>query len=707
MAKPGSAPLLIRQQLRGILSLAFAVMFGIGALVINVDNAIDGFLYDLKVRIAALFGTDSETGEESTVAVIALDRKSLASAELNHLPRAFLGKQWARMIEASLAAGAKAIGFDIVFAYSANAFSPNFDQPLLAAIGVNRDKIVLGRSAYTPIVDQFHFILDEGSIGFVELVLSSDGIYRTGLRNLTIQVANQNEPAQQVPTLAAQLLARSGGPEMPGRFMIAPRDHLEKIPTYSLVDILRCAESDPQALERSLAGRILLVGTTLPDEDRKATPARFFSPPALQGRGATHAGCELAPLAASDPDSVTVPGVHLQAEIVRSVLQGHTVQPVGRGWLALLCIAIAFASSWTASRWSPGRVFATVLSATVLLFAIAVWLLDQNIWLPSALAGGALILPLGPIYVSRYLFEDRRRRRIQKAFGHFLAPAIVDRLSESDTALSLGGEIRNVSVMFADLSGFTAKASRMEPEALMDLTNRYLGILVGAVESTGGYVDKFIGDAVMAFWGAPADDERHAYNAVLAAMRALAAVKAEAAKGAAKGEESFSVKIAVNSGPALVGHVGSERRYNYTAVGDAVNVAARLESLPDEYHCGIVVGEETASLTADDFLYCELDWIKVKGREKALSVFQPLAGRSAAIAEMLHYQRGYAEALAFYRQGQFATALDRWRALDYPAITADRSLDRSPPNVMARRAEQYAIGPAPEAWDGIYSKASK
>ncbi len=707
MARLGSAPLLVRQQLRGILSLAFAVIFGLSALVFDVDNAIDGFLYDLKVRIAALFGAGSKTDETNTVAIIALDRKSLASPELSHLPRAFLAKKWAKMIEASLAAGAKAIGFDIVFAYSANAFSPNFDQPLLAAIGLNSDKIVLGRSAYTPIVEQFHFILDERSIGFVELELSSDGIYRTGLRDLTVQIGSQGESAQQAPTLAAQLLARSGGPEMLARFMIAPRDHLEKMPTYSLVDILRCADSDPQALERALAGRILLVGTTLPDEDRKATPARFFSPPHVEGRGATHAGCELAPLDASDPDSVTVPGVHVQAEIVRSVLQGHTVQPIGRGWLALLCAAIAFASSWTASRWSPGRVFATVLIATLLLFAIAVWLLDQNIWLPSALVGGALILPLGPIYVSRYLFEDRRRRRIQKAFGHFLAPAIVDRLSESDTALSLGGEIRNVSVMFADLSGFTAKASRMEPEALMDLTNRYLGILVGAVESTGGYVDKFIGDAVMAFWGAPADDERHAYNAVLAAMRALAAVNAEAAKGAAKGEESFSVKIAVNSGPALVGHVGSERRYNYTAVGDAVNVAARLESLPNEYHCGIVVGEETARLTDDDFLYCELDWIRVKGREKALSVYEPLAGRSAAIAEMIGYQRGYAEALSLYRQGQFATAIECWQALYYPAIAADQSRDRSPPKVMARRAAQYVAGPAPEAWDGVYTKVDK
>src|SRR5262249_27240955 len=160
---------------------------------------------------------------------------------------------------------------------------------------------------------------------------------------------------------------------------------------------------------------------------------------------------------------------------------------------------------------------------------------------------------------------------------------------------------REVTVMFADLSGFTAMSGKVEPEVLNRLTNHYLGLIVEQVEATGGYVDKFIGDAVLALWGAPAPDARHAINGVRAALAAVARVRQEHDVAQSRGERGFSVKIGMNSGPAVVGNVGTEHRYNYTAVGETVNVASRLESVPGIYGCQIVIGPRTAELVRDEF----------------------------------------------------------------------------------------------------------
>ena len=148
--------------------------------------------------------------------------------------------------------------------------------------------------------------------------------------------------------------------------------------------------------------------------------------------------------------------------------------------------------------------------------------------------------------------EERKRLRVQRAFGHFLAPILVERIVENDEALRLGGELRNVSVLFADLSGFTALSGRVPPDHLVEITNRYLSLVVRAVEATGGYVDKFIGDAVMALWGAPTTDPDHALHAVESAMIAVERVEALHAEDASRGTVGFTVKVGVNSGAAVV-----------------------------------------------------------------------------------------------------------------------------------------------------------
>ncbi len=176
-------------------------------------------------------------------------------------------------------------------------------------------------------------------------------------------------------------------------------------------------------------------------------------------------------------------------------------------------------------------------------------------------------------------------------------------------------------------------------------------------------MDKFIGDAVMAIWGAPVEDERHAVNGIRAALGAVARIRQEKEVAEARGEISFSVEIGLNSGCSIVGNVGTDKRYNYTAVGEMVNVAARLEGVPGIYGCKIVVSQRTAELAKDEFLMRELDTIRVKGREAPLEIFEPLVEHAKGSEEQIDHVRRYTEALGHYRSLRFAEACSIWETL--------------------------------------------
>ena len=257
--------------------------------------------------------------------------------------------------------------------------------------------------------------------------------------------------------------------------------------------------------------------------------------------------------------------------------------------------------------------------------------------------------------------------------------------------------------MFADLSGFTALSGRIGPEALMEVTNRYLGLIVAAVEETGGYVDKFIGDAVMAMWGAPLADPDHAAHAARAALTSVTTITAAKAQADAEDQPGYSVKIGLNSGPAIVGNVGAAQRYNYTAVGETVNIAARLEGVPPDYGCAIVVGPALAVAIGGRFVICELDWVKVKGKAEPLAVYELVSETGAANSAELAYPAAYAAALKLYRDGDFAKAAASWLAMTHPHAAVGLP---TPPQIMAARCAELKDN-APPDWDGIFVKTTK
>jgi adenylate cyclase len=460
------------------------------------------------------------------------------------------------------------------------------------------------------------------------------------------------------------------------RLLINYRGPPRTFPSFSFADLLA-----GRVAPKQLAGRVVLVGA------------------AFAGGGDSYA----------EPFGNTpMAGVERLANIIDTIVSRDFISTVSGGCtiavIAAVLLMAALAGALT--EFLPTRLAALAGAAPIAVWAAAAQLAFlRNIWLPLIEPLAALATAAATVLLFRYWFVDRVSRRIRSAFCHYLAPSVVERLADSDIALRLGGERREVTIMFADLSGFTAMSTRLSPEELMTLTNAYHALMVEAVEANGGYVNQFVGDAVMAIFGAPAPDPDHAASAARAALRVVANVMQAKAEADRRGVPGYAVKIGLNSGPAVIGNVGAPKRYNYTAVGETVNIAARLEGVPEDYGCRIVVGPNTASALADRFLLCELDWIKVKGKDTAFSVYQLIGEKAGAngaeFASLAQYEAG----LKHYRAGDFAAAEEIWRCQGDRHPNPGASIS-SPPLVMAGRCANLRMAP-PESWDGIYVRTTK
>jgi adenylate cyclase len=664
-------------------ALVCAVLAAVGSYVPGLPAWLSGLSFDLAVAATA---PQRRTNVVPQVAVIAIDSASLDSPDLQAYPRALFGPVWALMIPALQEAGARVIAFDAVFSYSANRFSPEYDRTFLKALSGARDSVVIGYSSRLA-PTQTHMAalgLDQGALGSLDLFAQEDGILRSEIGR------RRTQDGEIFMGLAGAALARAGVDDIPEEIILAPDRHPEALPTYSLIEILRCAGTAPQALQAAFTGKIVFVGTNLPEEDRVVSSGRFLRP--TTEAGPANPDCGLHALAASAPEAGDAPGVHLLATAAQSVLSGHIVTRADTRITAAVAGLAAIAGAGIGFALTPVLAAAAIAFAGALLWGAEAGLLLAHTWFDTAGAIIALFVAAIAAYLVRYVVEERSRRRIQNAFGRYLAPSLVDQLAEDAAALQLRGEQRDATIMFADLSGFTALSGKLGPQALVETTNSYLKIIADAVDESGGYVDKFIGDAVMAIWGAPAADPDHPVHGVETALKIAGIVAEKRAAAIACGDHAFDVKIGVNSGPVVVGNVGSERRYNYTAIGEAVNIAARLESLPGVYKCRVVIGPETAERVSNRFAMREIDQVTVKGKVQPLRIFEPLTSALQPAHE------AYGEALRRYRDCDFKGAESIWETLagwDGPA------------SVMLERARDLAEDPPPAGWDGVFRMTEK
>jgi adenylate cyclase len=306
----------------------------------------------------------------------------------------------------------------------------------------------------------------------------------------------------------------------------------------------------------------------------------------------------------------------------------------------------------------------------------------------------AIILTHVAISVQHYVVEEGEKRKIRNAFGLYLSPSFARLVSERPEMLALGGEKRDLTVLFSDIRGFTTISEGLEPERLVEILNEYLGAMTDIVFHHDGTLDKYIGDAIMAVWGAPVPQADHAARACQTALGMIARLGELDAEWKARGLPVFDIGIGLNTGPMVVGNMGSARRLSYTVIGDNVNLGSRLEGLNKMYGSRIIASETTVQAAGAAVVARELDLVRVKGKLLPVRIFELLApdGERARWASVVErFEAG----LRAYRQREWEQAI-----VTFGAILEERPDDGPARLYVARCRKMLETPPAPE-WDGV------
>ncbi len=404
------------------------------------------------------------------------------------------------------------------------------------------------------------------------------------------------------------------------------------------------------------------------------------------------------------PFSPVTPGILLHANVIDGLLAGRTLRATGAVGAALMVLGACLLAVAATARLRPAAGLALLL-ALAGAHALVCWNAYAQGWmLPLVPPVAGLALAWGGGLLLRVLASERERRWLRDAFGHYLAPTVLEQLLRAPAGLRLGGERREMSVLFSDIAGFTGMSERLPPEAVGRLLNAYLERMTACVLETLGTLDKFVGDAVMAEWNAPLAQPDHAARACECALRMLAEVDRADAPWRADAAD-LDIRIGINSGEMLVGNMGSPQVFDYTVLGNEVNTAARLEPLNKACGTRILVSEATRrgaeQARPGHYAFRALGRVRLKGRAQPLAIHQ-LLGRQADLNTSTRARLArHAQALKDFHERRFAAALAHWHELllQHP--------DDGPAAHCAERCAAALAEPPPADWDGAYEQTEK
>ncbi|NNJ80469.1 MAG: adenylate/guanylate cyclase domain-containing protein, partial [Xanthomonadales bacterium] len=714
----------------------------IGLYTIPYIHQIEDILYDTRVRLSAPGGVDDR------IVIVAIDEASLQ--EHGHWP--FTREKFAAMMENLVDYGAAVVGFDVLFAErdessdvnllralaekegdaafaeKLSRFEPLLDRDRLFANALQALPTVLGYyfdsnpdtafvagvlpypafDFHESMVDSIFLPRGEGytsnlpvlmdavyGAGFINNpLIDNDGVVRrtpllheyqfgayealslavaaTYLNDITLPIfVDASRWMGDYPPLEGLEIAGRPIPIDPqGAVLVPYRGPAGSFPYVSIGDVISGRVEDPSVFE----GRIALIGATAPGmEDLRTTP--FGS---------------------------IYPGVEVHANVIAGVLDGNfRWEPAYTAAAEMITVAaFGFLTALLLPLLSPiaASVVTVVITAGALVVNWYMWNVELHV-LPLAMTLYTLFAIYTINMLFGYLFETRSRLHMDSLFGQYVPPDLVKEMSRDPENYSLASQKRELSVLFTDIRSFTTISEGLEADELSELMDEYLTPMTRIVHETQGTIDKYIGDAVMAFWGAPVFNPQHADQAVGAGMDMLTALQELNEDFAKKGWPEIRIGVGVNTGMMSVGNMGSAFRRAYTVLGDAVNLGSRLEGITKAYGVDFIVSETTAQ-QAGRFVYRELDKVQVKGKAKPVTILEPVGLADELGRKAMDNIRAFHHFLFLYRNQDWVAALKALRQL------RQKQGDCLLFNLYQERIDHFQDNPPGEDWDGVFVHTS-
>jgi adenylate cyclase len=430
---------------------------------------------------------------------------------------------------------------------------------------------------------------------------------------------------------------------------------------------------------------------------KKFPPGTFKDKIVLVGASATGIG----DLRATPFGGIDFPGTEIHANVIDNILNQQFIAQGGMqaltdvGFILLFGIPLGIWLAMVQPRW--------MILGLAFLFpfaGIVYWAFLQGWWLNFIVPAVFVLIPnVSLVALYRVLIEEQEKRKVRGAFQQYVSPEVIRRLLSDPERVK--PRKTEVTVLFSDIRGFTTISETLDAQTLADLLNGYLTEMTRIIFRHQGTLDKYIGDAVMAIWGAPFDEPNHAERCCLSAVSMLARLSELQVQWRAQDSPVLEIGIGINTGIASVGNMGSSLRHGYTALGDAVNLAARLEGLNKEYGTQILISEFTRrELRDDQFIFREIDFIRVKGKLQPVTIYEILGPRAN--------ENGGEELVALFASAREAYKRRDWRAARSAWVTIlQRWPDDGPSRVFLARCEEYIAEEPPVAWDGVYAMKHK
>lgn len=689
-------------------------------------------------------GTYPSIAESSRVVIVEINDESFKTLpDRWPWPRSY----YARLIRNLKAAGAKAIGMDIILS-GADPYSPDNDKDLRDAMRetgavILAGKMEVSRDTYEVFsaTENFGniFYPFDSSLGLVNVRNDADGVYRrySPFWETSFRRSTGRYDTTRIPTFSFAVLNKyfGFGPRLlasdlndyflyagqripkfdPTSFLInfyGPSGTFRKIKFADVIDdeTLTTTEeaesgeqintfSDPDfgyLVDGTFKNKIVLVGSTAPEEHD------LFPVSIAQG---TQHGDNL------------MYGVQIHANVIESVVRNEFLSKQSKWAEIAIIFLFAFLTFFVTSAIRSGRSlrhfvsemygFLFVLVEIAIIAIASVWFFMNQSYVAATIS--PMVAVLGGYIAStayHYVAERKQRLLIKDMFSSYVNPNVVDELIANPDKLALGGERKSLTVLFSDIEGFTGIAEKMPSEELVDLLNEYFTEMTGIIFRHTGTLDKFFGDAVIAFWGAPLPQEGHALHACLSALEMQQTLQRLRTRWEQEGKPSIHTRIGINTGEVVVGNmggsIGGRKTLNYTVIGDNVNIASRLEGANKRYGTGIMVSEFTYQLVKEHILGRELDLISVKGRSEPFKTFELMQKLDSSVdSSLMRFLELYTEGLQLYRQQDWDEANRRFtealalRPEDYPT------------RLHIERAAHFKLNPPPKDWNGVFELTTK